>query len=119
MYKFFICTKIVDVIIGDLFFRDDKQLENIDADDGEQNPADVVRKKLIEKQNEKKNAMKLFCKEDDAPMYTVTIKDILRFDLAMDYVGISLTLPTDGGNHPESQGPHEDGKTCWPQWLHR
>jgi hypothetical protein len=35
MYEFFICIEIVDVIIGDLFFRDDKQLENIDADDGE------------------------------------------------------------------------------------
>jgi hypothetical protein len=48
-YKFFICTEIVDVIISDLFFRDDEQLENIDANDGEQNSADVVYKKLIEK----------------------------------------------------------------------
>jgi hypothetical protein len=92
MYEFFICTEIVDVIIGDLFFRDDKQFENIDADDGEQNPANAVRKKFIEKQNEKKNAMKLLCKEDDAPIYTVTIKDVLCFDLAMDYVGISLSF---------------------------
>jgi hypothetical protein len=36
--------------------------------------------------------MKLFCKEDDAPVYTVTIKDILCFDLSMDYVGISLSF---------------------------
>jgi hypothetical protein len=35
MYKFFICTEIVDVIIGDLFFRDDKQFKNIDVDNGE------------------------------------------------------------------------------------
>ncbi|CAK9278564.1 unnamed protein product [Sphagnum jensenii] len=48
-YEFFICTEIIDVIIGDLFFCNDEQLENIDADDGEQNPADAVRKKLIEK----------------------------------------------------------------------
>jgi hypothetical protein len=34
--------------------------------------------------------MKLFCKEDNAPVYTVTIKDILHFNLAMDYVGIDL-----------------------------
>jgi hypothetical protein len=91
-YEFFICTEIVDVIIGNLFFRDDEQLENIDADDGKQNPVDAVRKKLIEKQNEKKNAIKLFCKEDDALVYTVTIKDILRFDLAMDYIGIGLSF---------------------------
>jgi hypothetical protein len=91
-YEFFICTEIVDVINGDLFFCDDELFKNIDANDGEQNPADAVRKKLIEKQNEKKNAMKLFCKEDDAPVYTVTIKDILHFNLAMDYVGIGLSF---------------------------
>ncbi|KAH8961769.1 hypothetical protein BDL97_05G065700 [Sphagnum fallax] len=89
-YEFFICTEIVNVIINDLFFHNDEQLENIDANNGEQNLADAVRKKLIEKQNEKKYAMKLFCKEDNAPIYTVTIKDILRFDLAMDYVSIGM-----------------------------
>jgi hypothetical protein len=36
--------------------------------------------------------MKLFCKEDDVLVYTVTIKDILHFDLAMDYVDISLSF---------------------------
>jgi hypothetical protein len=36
--------------------------------------------------------MKLFCKKDDALIYTVTIKDCLRFDLAMDYVGIGLSF---------------------------
>jgi len=82
----------LDVIIGDLFFRDDKQLENIDTNDGEQNPADAVCKKLIKKQNEKKNAMKLFYKDNDALVYMVTIKDILRFNLAMDYVGIGLSF---------------------------
>jgi hypothetical protein len=81
----------VEVIIGDLFFRDDEQLEDID-DDNEQNPANAARKKLIKKQNEKKNVMKLFCKKDDAPVYTVTIKDCLRFNLAMDYVGIGLSF---------------------------
>jgi hypothetical protein len=48
-YEFFICIEIIDVIIGDLFFCDDEQFKNIDADDGEQNPADTVCKKLIEK----------------------------------------------------------------------
>ncbi len=36
--------------------------------------------------------MKLFCKEDDARVYMVTIKDILRFDFAMDYVYIGLSF---------------------------
>jgi hypothetical protein len=48
-YEFFIYTEIVDVIIADLFFRDDEQLENIDTNDGEENLAEAVRKKLIEK----------------------------------------------------------------------
>jgi hypothetical protein len=34
--------------------------------------------------------MKQFCKKDDAPIYTVTIKDCLRFNLAMDYVDIGM-----------------------------
>jgi hypothetical protein len=34
-YEFFICTEIVDVIIGNLFFHDDEHLKNIDIDDGE------------------------------------------------------------------------------------
>ncbi len=36
--------------------------------------------------------MKLFCKEDDVPVYKTTIKDVLRFDLAMDYVGIDMSF---------------------------
>ncbi|CAK9873717.1 unnamed protein product [Sphagnum jensenii] len=36
--------------------------------------------------------MKLFCKKDDALVYIVTIKDCLRFDLAMDYVDIGLSF---------------------------
>ncbi len=32
-YEFFLSTKIVEVIIDDLFFRDDEQLEDIDDDD--------------------------------------------------------------------------------------
>jgi hypothetical protein len=36
--------------------------------------------------------MKLFCKDNDAPVYMVTIKDILCFDLTMDYIGINLSF---------------------------
>jgi hypothetical protein len=90
-YQFFLSTEIVEVIIGDLFFRDDEQLEDIDDDD-EQNSTDATRKKLVKKQYEKKNVMNLFYKKDDAPVYTVTIKYCLRFNLAMDYVGIGLSF---------------------------
>ncbi|CAK9258551.1 unnamed protein product [Sphagnum jensenii] len=91
MYEFSFSADIVEVIIGDLFFRDDEQLEDTD-DDGEQNPADAARKELIKKKNEKKNAMKLFCKEEEVSVYTTTIKDVVRFDLAMDFVGIGLSF---------------------------
>jgi hypothetical protein len=90
-YEFFLSTEIVEAIIGDLFFRNNEQLEDIDDDD-EQNPVDAARKKLVKKQNEKKNAMKLFYKKDDTLVYIVTIKDCLCFDLAMDYVDIGLSF---------------------------
>ena len=93
-YEFTISTDIVEVIISDLFFRDDEQLEDTESDDnnGDQNQTDTARKKLIKKQNEKTNAMKLFCKEEDASVYAATIKNFLRFDLVMDYVGIGLSF---------------------------
>jgi hypothetical protein len=91
-YEFSICTDIVEVIIGEVFFRDDEQFEDIVDNDGEQNPADAARRKLIKKHNEKNNAMKLFCKEDDALVYTAIIKDVLCFNLAMDYVGMGLSF---------------------------
>ena len=36
--------------------------------------------------------MKLFCKKEDASVYAVTMKSVLRFDLAVDYVGIGLSF---------------------------
>ncbi|CAK9275998.1 unnamed protein product [Sphagnum jensenii] len=95
-YEFSFSADIVEVIIGDLFFRDDEQLEDTD-DDSEQNPADVARKQLIKKKNEKKNAMELFCKEEEVSVYTTTIKDVVHFDLAMDFVGIGLSFRTHRG----------------------
>jgi hypothetical protein len=49
--------------------------------------------------------MKLFCKEDDAPIYTTTIKDVLRFDLAMDYVDIGLSFS-------QTMATIQKAKTC-------
>jgi hypothetical protein len=78
-YELFLSTEIVEVIISDLFFRNDEQLKDIVDDDNKQNPADEACKKLVKKHNEKKNVMKLFCKKHNAYVYTVTIKDYLRF----------------------------------------
>ncbi len=65
----------------------------VDNDDA--NDDDVVgtaARKVAKKFKEKTNAMKLFIlnaideDEDDPHSYTVTIKNIIRFNLAMDHV---------------------------------
>jgi hypothetical protein len=57
MLKFSINSDIDETIVDNLFFHDDEQFDNIDNDQDKQNVADRVRKKLIKKQNQKKNAM--------------------------------------------------------------
>jgi hypothetical protein len=42
-YEFFLSIEIIKVNIGDLFFRDDEQLEDIDDNDDEQNPTNAAR----------------------------------------------------------------------------
>jgi len=36
--------------------------------------------------------MKLFSKEEDEIVYTTMIKNVLRFELAIDYVGIGMSF---------------------------
>jgi hypothetical protein len=36
--------------------------------------------------------MKMFVKKEGAVVYNVNIKDVLRFELAMDYVGIGMSF---------------------------
>jgi hypothetical protein len=54
--------------------------------------ADAVRKKVAKKEKENINAMKLFVKKEGEVVYKVKIKDVLRFELAMDYVGIGMSF---------------------------
>ncbi|CAK9873020.1 unnamed protein product [Sphagnum jensenii] len=84
-------ASIVNTIIGDMFFRDDEVV--VDSDDADDD--DVVgaaARKAAKKLKEKTNTMKLFIlnevdeDEDDPHSYTVTIKNIMRFNLAMDHV---------------------------------
>ncbi len=52
-FQFSISSDIVETIVGDLFFCDDEQFDNINDgqdDQDEQNVADGVRKKLVKKQ---------------------------------------------------------------------
>ncbi len=82
-----------------MFFRDDEVV--VDSDDADDD--DVVgatARKAAKKLKEKTNAMKLFIlnevnedeDEDDPHPYTVTIKSIMRFNLAMDHVGSGMSF---------------------------
>jgi hypothetical protein len=87
-------ASIVNTIISDMFFRDDKAV--VDTDDADDNVVGATTKKAAKKLKEKTNAMKLFIlnevneDEDDSHSYTVTIKNIMRFNLAMDHVGSDM-----------------------------
>ncbi len=92
---FMINGSIVNTIIGDMFFRDNEVV--VDSDDADDD--DVVSAaamKAAKKLKEKTNAMKLFIlnevneDEDDPHSYTITIKNIMRFNLAMDHVGSGM-----------------------------
>jgi len=94
---FMINASIVNTIIGDMFFRDDKVV--VDSDDADNDDVvDAAAKKAAKKLKEKANTMKLFIlnevdeDEDDPHSYTVTIKNIMRFNLAMDHVGSGMSF---------------------------
>jgi len=80
----------VNTIIGDMFFRDNKVV--VDSDDADDNMVGTATRKATKKLKEKTNAMKLFIlnevdeHENDPNSYTVTIKNIMRFNLAMDHI---------------------------------
>jgi hypothetical protein len=48
--QYIISSTIVENIVGGMFFRDDDQLNDIGDDQGEQNVADAVRKKVAKKE---------------------------------------------------------------------
>jgi hypothetical protein len=65
---FDISARIVNTIIGDLFFRDDEVLANADSNgDSDNNVASVITKKAAKKAKEKTNALKLFVKNENDP----------------------------------------------------
>ncbi len=93
---FMINASIVNTIIGDMFFRDDEVV--VDSDDADNDVVGAAARKVAKKFKEKTNAMKLFIlnevdeDEDDPHSYTVTIKNIMRFNLAMDHVGSGMSF---------------------------
>jgi hypothetical protein len=94
---FMINASIVNTIIGNMLFQDNEVV--VDSDDVDDD--DVVgaaARKAAKKLKEKTNAMKLFIlnevdeDEDDPHSYTVTIKNIMQFNLAMDHVGSGMSF---------------------------
>jgi hypothetical protein len=90
---FSLSSGIVDVIIGDIFFRDDEVLINIDDDDDDAYAIAAILKKAKTKAMEKTHAMKLFVKDpNDDKMYNVTINNAMRYELVMDHVSIGMSF---------------------------
>jgi hypothetical protein len=93
---FTVKASIVESIIGDLFFRDYEVMNDFGSDRDD----DVVgaeAKKAAQMIKQKRNAMKLFEKNEEEPQYTATSKNIVRFELAIDHVSIGMSLRQEAG----------------------
>lgn len=90
--EFIILADIVDTIIGDIFFRNDKQLLKGSDNDNDIVKVEAIAKRAAKKSKEKINTMKLFVKQCDESMYKVTIKNVTSFELAMDHVLIGMSF---------------------------
>jgi hypothetical protein len=87
---FSVKSTIVDVIIREMFFRTDPVIDDHDEDGDDEGAAAKKASKIAKM---KVNTMKLFVRSDDDPdRYTITIKNIMRFELAMDLVGIGMSF---------------------------
>ncbi|KAH8955409.1 hypothetical protein BDL97_08G136500 [Sphagnum fallax] len=90
---FSLSSRIIDVIIGNIFFRDDEVLIDIDDDDDDADAAAAILKKAKTKAMEKTHAMKLFVKDpNDDQMYNVTINNAMWYELVMDHVSIEMSF---------------------------
>uniref|UniRef100_M4BT51 Uncharacterized protein n=1 Tax=Hyaloperonospora arabidopsidis (strain Emoy2) TaxID=559515 RepID=M4BT51_HYAAE len=85
-----ISARIFKTIISDLVFRDDEVLADSDVDDDSE---DDVANTLVKKAKEKPNSLKLFVKKrNDVDWYRITIKNVMRFNLAMGHVWVGLSF---------------------------
>ncbi|RHY20746.1 hypothetical protein DYB36_011168 [Aphanomyces astaci] len=73
-----------------MFFRNDAIINQHNSDSMDENAATNKAAKIAK---QKLNTMKLFVRSDDDPYrYTITIKNVMRFELAMDFVGIGRSF---------------------------
>jgi hypothetical protein len=87
---FTVKASFFESIIGDLFFRDHEVMNDFGSDSDD----DVVgaeAKKAAQMIKQKRNAMKLFEKNEE-PHCTAMIKNMVRFELAIDHVSIGMSF---------------------------
>jgi hypothetical protein len=88
---FTVKASVVESIIGNLFFRDHEVMNDFGSD-SDDDVFGAEAKKAAQMIKQKRNAMKLFDKNEEEPHYTATIKNIVRFELAIDHVSIGMSL---------------------------
>jgi hypothetical protein len=96
--RFTISLLIIDVIIKELFYRNDDQIlasvdefDNKDEEDYHMN-MEHIRKKAKKKIALKRNVMQLFNLDEDNEMYMVNVSNNLRFFLANDYIRYDMSF---------------------------
>uniref|UniRef100_M4BQY7 DUF4371 domain-containing protein n=1 Tax=Hyaloperonospora arabidopsidis (strain Emoy2) TaxID=559515 RepID=M4BQY7_HYAAE len=94
--EFKVSPPIIETIIGDMFFRNDEMLDNAEDDDKDDlvasDAAKAVAKKIAKKSTEKAHAMKMFVKDSETEKYVITIKNVMRYELALDHVGSGMSF---------------------------
>ena len=95
---------IVDTIIADMFFREGEELlDNGDEDEDDEDDEEAASaaaanaKKAAKKAKERTNALKLFVKDEETGQYSVTIKNVTRYELALDHVGSGMSFRQTAG----------------------
>jgi hypothetical protein len=88
---FTVKASIVESIIGDLFFRDYEVMNDFGSD-RDDNVVGAEAKKAAQMIKPKRNAMKMFEKNKEEPYYTATIKNVVRFELAIDHISIGISF---------------------------
>ncbi|CAK9250170.1 unnamed protein product [Sphagnum jensenii] len=93
---FTISLPIGDIIIKELFYRDEDQIlagiNEIEEEDEEDHHMNMerIRKKVEKKIVLKRSVMKLFKLDEDNEMYTINIPNSTCFFLAINYVGCGM-----------------------------
>ena len=94
--EFKVSPPIVEIIIGDMFFWDDEMLDNAEDDDEDDlvasDAAKAVAKKIAKKSSEKAHEMKLFVKDLETEKYVITIKNVMRYELALDLLRSGMSF---------------------------